>query len=207
MNPSEAKRTEIISVAIKQFQHFGITKTTMNDIAKLIPLSKASLYYYFPDKQELILSVIHKVLEDYYTEMKHAYNPDTPLLVTLQRNIVIRNKHFFKHFMLHISRELPKSVDPDLFSSRITSLHEFENKFFARIFQNSYQKREISYMNHERCASLYILAILGTTASCYDEIGNNFSLSAGVKKKLISDQQEMATIFFNGIRWPRQKER
>jgi AcrR family transcriptional regulator len=45
----DSKVTSIIEAARKRFSHYGLTKTTMNEIAADIGMSKASLYYYFPD--------------------------------------------------------------------------------------------------------------------------------------------------------------
>lgn len=47
---ADKKREQIIEGAIKRFSHFGINKTTMNDIAEDLAVSKPSLYYYFPIK-------------------------------------------------------------------------------------------------------------------------------------------------------------
>lgn len=45
----DLKREAIIEAAIKRFAHFGVGKTTMTEIGNDLSLSKASLYYYFPD--------------------------------------------------------------------------------------------------------------------------------------------------------------
>ena len=43
----DSKVSVIKKAARKRFRHYGLTKTTMNDIAADIGMSKASLYYYF----------------------------------------------------------------------------------------------------------------------------------------------------------------
>ncbi|WP_262496286.1 TetR/AcrR family transcriptional regulator [Daejeonella oryzae] len=43
--------------AIKRFCHFGISKTSMAEIAEDLSMSKTAMYYYFPDKQNIILAV------------------------------------------------------------------------------------------------------------------------------------------------------
>jgi AcrR family transcriptional regulator len=50
MVETDKKRDVIIEGAIKRFIHYGINKTTMNEIAEDLSVSKPSLYYYFPDK-------------------------------------------------------------------------------------------------------------------------------------------------------------
>ena len=41
----------IIEASQKRFGIFGVEKTSMREIADDLKLSKASLYYYFPDKE------------------------------------------------------------------------------------------------------------------------------------------------------------
>ncbi|MDQ3279018.1 MAG: TetR/AcrR family transcriptional regulator, partial [Bacteroidota bacterium] len=53
----DQKQDAIIEAAIKRFAHFGVAKTTMSEIAADLSLSKASLYYYFPDKLNLYAAV------------------------------------------------------------------------------------------------------------------------------------------------------
>ena len=59
----DQKREAIIEAAIKRFAHFGVAKTTMSEIAADLSLSKASLYYYFPDKLNLYAAVLTTITD------------------------------------------------------------------------------------------------------------------------------------------------
>jgi len=48
----------ILQAARKRFAHYGFSKVTMDEIAGDVELGKASLYYYFPTKEELFKAVI-----------------------------------------------------------------------------------------------------------------------------------------------------
>ena len=50
----------IIEASQKRFGLFGLEKTSMREIADDLKLSKASLYYYFPDKESLYKAVVEK---------------------------------------------------------------------------------------------------------------------------------------------------
>lgn len=50
----------IIEAAQNRFGLYGFEKTTMNEIASDLNMSKGSLYYYFPDKEHLYIAVIQK---------------------------------------------------------------------------------------------------------------------------------------------------
>lgn len=59
----DRKQEAIITAAIKRFAHFGVAKTTMAEIAADLSISKASLYYYFPDKLNLYAAVLQTITE------------------------------------------------------------------------------------------------------------------------------------------------
>jgi len=59
----DRKQEVIIAAAIKRFAHFGVAKTTMAEIAADLSFSKASLYYYFPDKLNLYAAVFHNITD------------------------------------------------------------------------------------------------------------------------------------------------
>lgn len=59
----DQKQEAIITAAIKRFAHFGVAKTTMAEIAADLSFSKASLYYYFPDKLNLFAAVLQTIAE------------------------------------------------------------------------------------------------------------------------------------------------
>src|SRR5688572_33453931 len=61
----ESKVTVILEAARKRFAHYGLTTTTMNEIAADIGMSKASLYYYFPDKENLFVAVIEQDFDEF----------------------------------------------------------------------------------------------------------------------------------------------
>src|SRR5271156_3086481 len=56
----EATKNAIIDAAQKLFQHYGLNKTTMEDIAKSLGKSKSSLYYYYATKEDIFEAVVEK---------------------------------------------------------------------------------------------------------------------------------------------------
>ncbi len=60
MGECQEKASRIIEVAQKRFGLYGFEKTTMNEIASDLDMSKGSLYYYFPDKEHLYMAVVQK---------------------------------------------------------------------------------------------------------------------------------------------------
>jgi AcrR family transcriptional regulator len=54
------KKDRILTIAQKIFSRFGIQKTTMDEISKKARIGKATLYYYFKNKEDIFREVIHK---------------------------------------------------------------------------------------------------------------------------------------------------
>ena len=52
------RRPAILDAAAGCFARYGYAKTTLDDIGKAVRLNKASLYYYFPNKDELFIQVV-----------------------------------------------------------------------------------------------------------------------------------------------------
>jgi len=68
----EIIRREIIQEARKLFQHYGLLKTTMEDIAKSMQKGKSTLYYYYKSKDEIFEAVVNKEIHDVFDEMRTA---------------------------------------------------------------------------------------------------------------------------------------
>ncbi len=58
------RRKEIFEAALKVFAKKGFDKTTMDEIAELIHISKPALYLYFKSKDELFFAMVDDRLKD-----------------------------------------------------------------------------------------------------------------------------------------------
>lgn len=75
----EDKAEAIVTAAQKRFAIYGIEKTPMREIARDLRISKASLYYYFPDKESLYKSVLTREHDEFlrilHDEIKNSSDP------------------------------------------------------------------------------------------------------------------------------------
>src|ERR1035437_1057309 len=55
---SREKEEQIVLAARKVFARYGFSKTTMEDISATVEMGKASLYYYFPTKENLFHAAV-----------------------------------------------------------------------------------------------------------------------------------------------------
>ncbi|WP_156306867.1 TetR/AcrR family transcriptional regulator [Sphingobacterium endophyticum] len=103
----ENRKDQIIEAALKRFSHFGFHKTTMNEIADDLRITKANLYYYYPDKSTLILDVLIKLGNDVYAgekEIVESYSGD--LMKTMNEILDYRAGFTRKYYVLHICENL-----------------------------------------------------------------------------------------------------
>lgn len=68
-NGDAATRELILKTAGDFFAKFGLSKTTVDDIAKAVHMAKSSLYYYFKSKDEMFSAVLEKETEQFKQKM------------------------------------------------------------------------------------------------------------------------------------------
>lgn len=90
----KTKEKAIIEAAKERFAHFGFSKVTMEEIASDVDLGKASLYYYFPTKEDLFKAVIsleQNKLKENFEELLQKNTADSK---KLQEYVDLRMKFF-----------------------------------------------------------------------------------------------------------------
>ncbi len=111
----DIKREKILEAAYQQFLHYGYSKTTMNEIAGALSMSKALLYYYFPDKSQLYIAVTRKLANDYlqllqdsipqFADLKKAFI----FQIDTHHNFILNNYNFFDYIRLN-EQNMPDTI-------------------------------------------------------------------------------------------------
>lgn len=103
----DKRKEEIIEIAINRFCHYGFSKTTMNEVAEDLHITKANLYYYYQDKTALISDVIRYVGNKLYElEQRIIDDYEDDFLGTLFGVLELRSCFLSKYYMLHINENL-----------------------------------------------------------------------------------------------------
>lgn len=82
----------IIDAAKKLMQQYGLSKTTMEDIAKAAGKGKSTLYYYFKSKEEIFDAVINQEMDDFFITVKTAVNKQVDASGMLKTYIITKIK-------------------------------------------------------------------------------------------------------------------
>lgn len=72
---TEARRQAILETAALVFQETGFERTTMSAICERLGYSKATLYNYFPSKEELFSAVVFDATEEEFQATQAALDP------------------------------------------------------------------------------------------------------------------------------------
>ena len=201
MVETDKKRENIIDGAIKRFTHFGINKTTMNEIADDLSVSKPSLYYYFPDKGSLVLGVIERIFSDYFEALKKVYDTDVTLDVNLHNFIEIRHHFFQKYYMLHLSGGSPdSSLNTDEVRHYVQTRKLEDLNFHTKIFQHAVEKGEIEVEDMEKVPELYMTSLAGITSLCLMQGNKELFPSKKELKEMLEKQINLSKIFIKGLK-------
>jgi AcrR family transcriptional regulator len=162
----DIKREKILEAAYQRFLHYGYSKTTMNEIAGDLSLSKALLYYYFPDKSQLYIAVMRKLATEYIQDLENRLNTFDNLKeafvsqIDTQHNFIVKNYNFFDFFRVN------EQNLPDTIWEIITEIHQAEMVLLSSAIKTEAGKGHIKPVdNPEQIIDLLLDALHGVRVS------------------------------------------
>jgi AcrR family transcriptional regulator len=191
MEPGSEKNTRVqlmIEAAQKRFGLYGVEKTSMREIADDINLSKAALYYYFPDKESLYKAVIEKEQKEFIASIhEKLLNIQEPELF-LREYVNIRLSYFRK--LLNLGRlrlEAYSDLKP-VFRETLGLFKDKEKEIIKEVFNSGIRKRVFSIENPDQTASLFLDLLKGLRV-----------ISVNEKKSLFIEQEEYDRLLENTV--------
>ena len=76
---SEERKNQILDAAMETFSKVGFHKARMSDIAESSGLSKGSLYWYFENKNDLIVKLLARVFEPELKDLRNLLTDPGPI--------------------------------------------------------------------------------------------------------------------------------
>lgn len=90
---TEEKRDEIVRIAAELFEKHGYDRCSMAALSERLGGSKATLYGYFPSKEDLLRAVIQCEIASEFDRILHEFNDDSDLRAWLVKlGIAYHNK-------------------------------------------------------------------------------------------------------------------
>ena len=189
---------KILEAALKRFTHDGASKTTMNEIADDLHCSKASLYYYFPDKKAMHVAVLEKIAEAYFNKMEKEGEQLTSATQALY-NIIDLRKEFISRFC---RLELFKIIQDNttLFRQEKRKAREREIQLHTRIIEAGIASGEFRTDNPVQVAELLVLSGIGIRVSLMDDPREDFEMDEEEMDKVVEKQKQLLDIFIKGLK-------
>ncbi|NLU94068.1 TetR/AcrR family transcriptional regulator [Chitinophaga sp. Ak27] len=198
---TEAKdemRDKILEAALKRFTHYGASKTTMNEIADDLHCSKASLYYYFPDKKAMHVAVLEKIAEAYFSKMEKEGEQLTSATQALYNIIDLRKEFIIRFCRLEIFKILQDNTT--LFQQEKRKAREREILLHTRIIEAGIASGEFKTDNPAQVAELLVLSGIGIRFSLMDDPREDFEMDEEEMDKVVEKQKQLLDIFIKGLR-------
>jgi AcrR family transcriptional regulator len=169
----------ILEASQKRFGLFGIEKTSMREIADDLKLSKASLYYYFPDKESLYRAVVEKEQIEFIDKITDRifsiHEPEQLLLEYANARL-----SYFRT-LLNLSRlrlESFSGLKPG-FRETIQVFKEKEKEIVKKIFEKGILNGIFFINDTDQIATLFLDLLKGLRTTLVNE-----------KKTLFIEQEE-----------------
>lgn len=203
MTEQDGKKEKIIEVALKRFSHFGIEKTTMNDIADDLNISKASLYYYFPDKNSLFLEVAVSIMSEQLEKQQKSLEKASSIPEGLM-NMIDARLAFAEQF--HMMKIQDLQIDYFYKDKRFIELREKIREKEAIIIEHfldaGIERDELREMNAEQTANTLNDIFMGIGVSRLHICSgpNSLELSKNVVESIRNSLKDVVDLIYNGIK-------
>ena len=156
LNKKELVKEKIGRVAMKCFSKYGLDKTTLEDIAKEVGLNKASLYYYYKNKEDIFLEVAIREGQDFLSSLqqKTLAKKNTEDRVTFY---LLERINYYKNIlnMNRVSVETLHKMLPRFFEL-FDSIMQAEVQFLSKIIREAVKTKELIKVNPDNLASSLI---------------------------------------------------
>ena len=162
---AEIRKKEILDAALKCFNKKGYYKTSLDDIAAKIGVTKAALYYYFKSKKKLFIDLFIFSIDRYFekTTKDVQYPENDP--VGFLRNRVERSAEVFKQnidlFQFCLEFLSVSTKDAEI-KKQVTNFYEHRVKEFAHMIQRGIDEGNFKACDAQTVGVLFYYMSIGS---------------------------------------------
>lgn len=151
----------IVDAAQKRFGAFGLMKTTMQEIASDISMSKGLLYYYFPDKEHLYKAVVEKeqneFIKTFNSKIEKIESPEE----MLKEYVNIRLSYFKSLINLNrLSFDASSSIN-NVLGDTWVEFRKKEIEILSKIFAKGVENRIFHISDVDETTALFVDLLKG----------------------------------------------
>jgi len=199
-NENSEKINQIVNAAQKRFGAFGLMKTTMQEIALDLSISKGLLYYYFPDKEHLFKAVVEKEQNEFIKSFNNEIEKISDPEEMLKEYVNIRLSYFKSLINLNrLSFDASSSVNNVLGDIWI-EFRKKEIEIVKKIFTKGADSKIFNIPSIDEITSLFVDLLKGLR---FIEIHQKriFYIDEDEYKTLATKSKYFTEIFINGLKY------
>jgi AcrR family transcriptional regulator len=164
----ESRREEILKAAQELFRRKGYANTSLDDIAREVGIKREGLYYYFPNRSQILIEIIKPLglqLRDRVKEIQESdARPDEKMRRTVE-NHLMRFEHRFAESQITL-RDDYFSENEDVLAEMRPIWDDYERLWVA-IIEEGQDKGVFDATLDARIAHLGILGLCNWAARWY----------------------------------------
>ena len=199
MTENKPKVKEIIEAARNRFAHYGFSKVTMEEIAADVGMGKASLYYYFPKKEDLFKSVIQKEQDLFVKEIENLIRQN--LTATKKLDDYVRKRlEYFQQLINLATLNVHSLVDiKSMFKELFKRFEDQELVLLNKIFEEGKGKGEFDKSVTEKTTKIFLHLLQGLRLRIIKSININRTEKVNYDE-LKEEMMIFVDIFSKGIK-------
>lgn len=140
------RKTQIIKAAAKRFARHGLSKTTLDEVARDIRIGKATIYHYFTSKDDLYIQTLRWEIDLLLDDIRSLMNDENKLIdeklteYYITKNSIPDNYKLLFEALLNIFNERSLSEETE----QIKYLLSKEEDLLKKTITKSYSEKVIS---------------------------------------------------------------
>ena len=182
---SEKRKNQILKAAQKIFSEVGFHKARMADIAESSGLSKGSLYWYFENKNAIIIHLLERIFEPELREFRKLVDDERPALERLEIYLdrVIQDMEKMIHWMPLAYDFISLAFRQKAVQQTITNYYQQNMAILIPIIQQGMDSGEIQAASAEE-AAIAIGAIIEGTAVLWVYDSESIDVSRHIRSSM-----------------------
>jgi len=193
------KELAILKAARQRFAHYGYSKVTVDEIAADVEMGKASLYYYFPTKENLFQVVIFQEQDEFANEIEKMLKNETCAEDKLLQYVDLRLKYFHKLLNLGALSFYSFIEKKSQFKQYYQLFEERELQLLTKIFEEGKKKNEFKRNVDEKLITVLLHILQGLRLRTLKSIQGQ-KIETKIYKELKEEMLTTVEIFLKGIK-------
>jgi TetR/AcrR family transcriptional regulator len=163
-------RSLILEAAEHQFTRYGYSKVTMDEIAAEAGLKKASLYYYFPTKDELYHAVLDRQHADFQAHVEQLLSSSASLGERIPAYVDARYEFFNRLLRLNTLDYRSTVRNRPALRAIFRRYSALELKWLSVLFEEGRKHGEFAVESAPRAAEAFLHVMQGLRARFMREL-------------------------------------